>query len=339
MDHKKFSKTTTHRQQPSLALAMCIRNEENFLDANLTYHHALGVSRGYIFLDRCTDSSLEIVKKHAWATPVQWDRQSEEKYMSQYQLRCLTAAMEMAREDGCDWLMHVDADEFACGDDRPELLRLGLRMLGLNKLEQARSKGSLTSMLEKTDPKTQMIIMKPKDVIPYNLPTSDRFWDLHYFQLRGVLERSMLNPMTGKIKNFKNRIGNFHGKSIVRTSKAVKPISAHRWKSTRNGEKFKTEIKGFHYHFTVVNGRQWLEKYRKFAEYPDQWEKGNSVRFPKQAWKEASLEMSYEEADEYFREWIAVNPKQLIWPRLKIEIVYEDFVERVLKEVGFDNAT
>ena len=68
---------------------------------------------------------------------------------------------------------------------------------------------------------------------------------------------------------------------------------------------------GLHYHFVVTDWRHWLEKYRKFSEYPAQWEKGNAVRFPKQAWKEASRRMNDAEAKAYFEGWVAGDAAEL----------------------------
>ena len=58
----------TKKELPSLALVMCVRDEESFIGANLTYHHALGGSRAYIFADRCQDRTIEIAASFPWVT-------------------------------------------------------------------------------------------------------------------------------------------------------------------------------------------------------------------------------------------------------------------------------
>lgn len=66
---RHFTADQTHNL-PRLAMVMCIKNEERFLEANLHYHHALGVARAYIYLDNCTDRSLELVQSFPWAVPI-----------------------------------------------------------------------------------------------------------------------------------------------------------------------------------------------------------------------------------------------------------------------------
>ncbi|MDQ4074788.1 MAG: glycosyltransferase family 2 protein, partial [Chloroflexota bacterium] len=218
-----------HHPPPSLALVMSVWDEEEFLEANLTYHHALEVSRAYVFLDRCTDASPEIGRSFPWVRAIERDRRPEEAYMSGYQLHCLTAALEMTRAEGYEWLMHMDANEFACGDGRPAWLHLARRLLRLRSA-----------------------------LLPKHAP----FWRLHYYQLRGILNRSMLDSSTSEIRHLEDRIGHWYGTSIVRTSAGGRPVSIRRWCSTPEGVILPTEERGFHYHFTVVDDAHWLKKHR-----------------------------------------------------------------------------
>ena len=329
---------------PSLALVMCIRNEARFLAANLQYHHALGVTRAYLFLDRCTDASAQVARSFPWVRAMERDRDPEDRFMSAYQVRCLDEALAMAREDGIAWLMHVDADEFACGDDRSEYVRLAARLLrGVlpHRSAPPEAVGHLPRLLARVAPQTEMVVLRSKDVLPMRLPARAPFWKLHFFQLGGQIRRPMLDPTTGEVRALENRIGGYHGKSIVRTSADVAAASAHRWKrrglalaDEKNHDvaesSLRTEHRGFLYHFTVVSAQHWLDKHRKFAEYPAHWEKGTPVRFPKQAWKEASVRMTEAEAEAYFDEWIALQPRQLLWPMLRGHVAYEPFVDDVL---------
>ena len=60
----------------------------------------------------------------------------------------------------------------------------------------------------------------------------------------------------------------------------------------------------------VTGAAQWQDKYRKIAA-PDHWPNGCPVPFPKQAWKEAALAMSPNEARAYFETWAAVGATDL----------------------------
>ncbi|NJM05431.1 oligosaccharide flippase family protein [Candidatus Gracilibacteria bacterium] len=321
------NKPMSTQQLPSLALAMCVRDEESFLAANLAYHHALGVSRAYIFLDRCSDSSPQIARSFPWVDAIPCDRDPAERYMSSYQLRCLQKALELARADGIEWLLHLDADEFARGDgDRP----------GQHK--KRAHQADLRVMLAAVKPTTAQVILRPQEAIPTPLAPDDPFWKLHFFQKRGVFKRKLLDPSSNILRLLDMPLGHDKGKSIVRTAAQVRPESAHRWQLAIDARSVKppalaSEMRGLHYHFAVVDARQWYEKHRKFSEYPDQWEKGRPVRFPKQAWKEASVTMSPAEAHAYFSRWVVVRRYRLLWSLLRGQIVHDTFVERMLAQL------
>ncbi len=326
---------------PSLAIVLCIRDEAEFLAAHLSYHRALGVARAYVFLDRCTDGSGEIARAFDWVTVIARDRDPDERFMSTYQVKCINEGLALARADGIDWLMHIDPDEFACGDSRPMWLR---PLLNRRVKESSRllALGNLPTMLAPVADETEQVVLRPKDVIPTPQAGNVPFWQLHYFQHRGEIRRKLLDPTTGEIKKMTRRLGHYKGKAIVRTSADVEAISAHRWgrAGSHSTEKVSThevptEMRGFHYHYIVTNAARWLDKHRKFAEYPSTWEKGNPVHFPKQAWKEASLTMNEAEAKAYFDRWIAVPVARMRWPMLRGEIVRDTYVEKVLRACGF----
>src|SRR5215208_6610913 len=131
------------RSLPSLAMALAIRDEERFLSANLAYHHALGVSRVYVFLDRCTDASQQIAQAFPWVRTIDDDVRSDDRSLPTYLNRCARAALKLARAEGFDWLMGVGADEFAFGDRRSGRIRQ--RLLGRHARTTAI--GSLPRML------------------------------------------------------------------------------------------------------------------------------------------------------------------------------------------------
>jgi hypothetical protein len=261
-------------------MVLCVRNEEDFLAAHLAYHHALGVAKAYVFLDRCTDASPEIARSFPWVEPVEQDRDPADRFMSMHQVKCLNSALERARADGFEWLMHVDADEFACGDTRPEAVRLTERLVRRGGRAGLKA-GHLPTMLAGVAPTTEMVVIRPRDVIPTPVAAGAPFWKLHYFQRRGMLRRPVLDPTTGAIQWLENPLGHDKGKSIVRTTADVEAETAHRWR--RRVGTIRSEYRGSHYHFVVVDAAHWLAKHRKFAEYPDHWQSGAPVKFPKRS--------------------------------------------------------
>ena len=313
-------------------MALVVRDEARFLGANLAYHKALGVARAYIYLDRCTDTTPEIASACPWAVSIPCDRDPSDRHMSSYQVRCLGDALNRSRADGFDWLLHLDPDEFAWGDNQSGLWR---RLLGQGRETPIQAVGSLTTMLGRVRSSVEMVAVRCKEVVPLPVEPDAPFWKLHYFQDRGILKRPVLDPTTGSIRQLDLWIGAHRGKSIVRTSAAVQPASAHHWvrADDAGGRPLKIQRLGFHYHYVVVNSEQWQTKYRKFAEYPDHWSSGRPVRFPKQAWKEASLKMTAEEARRYYDEWVAVRPENLDRLVDGRQVVRESFVEEILARV------
>ena len=322
----------TRRSTPRLALALVVRDEERFLGANLAYHHTLGVTRAYVYLDRCADASPAIAAAFPWVESIRRDRDPDDRHMSSFQVRCLDDALERARAEGFDWLMHLDADEFAWGDNRVGPLG---RLLGRPAPANLEALGSLTAMLARVRPSTAMIRLRTKEVVPEPVEPGSPFWKLHHFQDQGVFRRPVLDPTTGLVRQLDYWIGSHRGKSIIRTAAPVRAESAHDWagRDATVGTRIPTQRLGWHYHYVVVDSEQWRAKYRKFAEYPDHWSSGRPVRFPKQAWKEASLRLTAEDARRYYDEWVAVGPADLARRVDGRRIVRERFVEEVLARV------
>jgi hypothetical protein len=328
------------KKLPSLAMVTGVRDEEEFLQANLTYHHALGVSRAYVFLDRCTDSTPEIVRSFPWARAIPADRDDEITHLTSYLNKCADQALDLAREEGFEWLLHIDADEFAWGDNHPGKLSQLLGQFQLSTVRALEEIGSLPAMLAIVRPETEMVRMRTKEVIPLAMAPGKSFWGLHYFQDGGIVARQMLDPITMEIKQLNKWLGHMLGKNIVRTAADVQAFSSHIW--TRKQEThpprlvdISTEHKGFVYHFVVTGGRHWRHKYRKLSEYPAYWKNGEPVPFPKQCWKEASAILSEPEAQRYYDEWVVIRPQDLVEYLSQGIAVCETYVEKILASSGY----
>lgn len=312
-------------------MVLVIRNEAEFLAAHLAYHHAVGVRRAYVFLDRCTDKSAEIARHLNWVMPIERNRDSADRFISQHQTKCMLEAKQMAAAEGFDWLMHVDPDEFACGDGWPMAARTLLPHAVL------RHRASLPRMLARVPAAVDQVILRPRDVLPTPQPPATPFWKLHFWQAYGTLPRRILDPQTGEVVRFRQRLGHYKGKAIVRTSADAIPKSAHRWIRPNLDQPAPSVERGFHYHYIVTSANRWLLKHRKFAEYPPTWHKGTKVRFPRQTWKEASVTMDAAQAQAYFDRWVAVQPRHLLPRRLIGSVVRDTFVEDVLRAEGIIN--
>ena len=306
---------------PTLAMVLVVRDEERFLAEHLRYHRALGVGRVYAYLDRCTDRTPEILAATPDAVVIERDRREDEPYMSTYQCNCLGDALDRARADGVGWLLHLDPDEFAHGENPggdpslPGLVRrAATRLRGLGR-------------------RVDQLILRTVEAVPTPLGNGETFRDLRWFQDGGVWEREVLDPGEGVVRTLGQWLGGNRGKSLLRVAADAEPASAHHWRR-RGGKKLVTVHAGSHFHYVVTDAGHWRQKYAKFSEFPAHWEKGSAVRFPKQAWKEASVSMDEGEAEAYFRRWVAADPAEL--ERLAgtpagRHLVRDDTVDRVLR--------
>ena len=322
------------RHGPTVGLVLVMRDEARFLREHLLYHRRLGVTRCYAFLDRCSDATEEIAAAFPWVMILHRDRGADERHMSSYQLRCMREGMERALADGLDWLMHIDPDEFARADDP---YGGGRFLLPRGKNQRAIEAAMFPPMLAQVGAEMQQVVMRPLDVVSTRLPKEAPFHALHYFQNRGALRRKLLDPATGVVRDFRKRIGHYKGKSIVRVGTEVQPVSAHLWEGLR-GEALPTIRRGLHYHFVAVDGDLWWQKHRKYSWEPDRWQKGNPVRFPKQAWKAASANMSLDEARDYFERWLVVEERTLWRHLLTGAVVRDEFISRVLADAKQESA-
>jgi len=328
---------TTATDGPPLAMALVIRDEARFLRDHLLYHRAMGVRRAYVYLDRCTDDTPAIAESFDWVEAIHRDRDPADRFMSEHQTKCLADAAERARAGGIRWLIHVDPDEFARGDD-PYPRRLPRPFFAdCRPIEQRLAAASLTAMLARLPDGVDQVVLRPMDGLPIASRAEARardFATIDHFQNRGAIRRDILDPTTGKVVRFRQTLGHYKGKAIIRLDAAngVQPASAHRWQSA-DGGKLATLRAGLHYHYITIDAALWLDKHRKFAEYPATWQKGSKVRFPRQAWKQASTTMSDDEALAYFEANVAVaadrvSPPSIAW--MTGRVVQDDFVRRVL---------
>ena len=291
---------------PTLAMVLVVRDEERFLQEHLRYHRAVGVGRVYAYLDRCTDRTPEILAQTPDAVVIRRDRRNDERYMSTYQCHCLGDALQRARADGVDWLLHLDPDEFA----HDEGIGRGEGLPGLIRRRATRLRGVIGSRGRSGGGRVDQLVLRTVEAVPTPLRAGGSFRELRWFQDGGAWAREVLDPTDGAVRTLDHWLGASRGKSLLRVAADAEPASAHHWQRAGGGE-LVTVRAGSHFHYVVTDAAHWRQKYAKFSEFPATWEKGNAVRFPKQAWKEASVRMGEAEAEAYFREHVAADPAEL----------------------------
>ena len=273
---------------------MTVRNEERFLAANLAWHYHVGVRRAYVYLDRCTDGSEGIARSFPWVEVYERDRLASTRFLMAAQEKNAVEALASARRDGVKWLVHLDADEFACGDEGPD----------------GPVSDDLVQLVGRVTTGTETIVLRPREAIPVRAGSSDPLSEHVYFQDGQIVERDLLDPASGTIRRLDKWLGHNVGKSIVRVDADVKPNGAHRWLAA-NGRPLSRTRRGFHFHFVVMGADHFREKFGKMSEYPDTFLNGAPVPFPKQAFKVAAGKLLPEELDRYYNEWVAMETGEL----------------------------
>lgn len=317
-------------RKPRVALVMCIRNEARFLEANLRYHRAVGIERAYVFLDRCTDGSDQIAASLPWVRVIRLDPADTVrfKHVPDLQVVCMDRGLEMARQEGFDWLLALDADEFAVTSPAGQT--------------SWRQPANFRNLLSRVPESTEVVWLRPQELLPTDLDPDAPFWRQQHFLVDKNYRREALDPSDDRVKTWDGFAGHTEGKSIVRTSANVQALGAHRWTRFQNISypriPARTDLAsidaGCLLHFLNADWRQWRDKYRKFSHTPDTFRFGGSVGFPKQAWKQAAPKMDDQEAHEYFQRWVAASDETLSRLTAKGVVQKWDLVERVLKRSG-----
>ena len=296
----------TAARLPRLAMLTCVRNEAKWLPAFLEYHHAIGVERAYVYCDRCTDGSEAIARSYPWVQVFRIDAEQVARfsYISDIHCACMSHSLALARQEGFDWLMILDADEFACGNNP-----------GATALDRA----LLLPMLIDAKPETVQIRLLTREVVPMRVPAGTPFWQQRYFQSSPRRAWNIVDPRDDQHHRWTDFLGHRQGKSIVRTCANVQGYDSHRWVPNQKITwpqrpeyvELPTEESGYHRHFYITSQSHWLDKFRKQNFEPNVWICGKDVELPKRSWRQLIAQMSSDQIDGYFDRWIARSEEEL----------------------------
>jgi len=120
----------TYDPKTRAAVALYCRDEAGIIAEWLAHYYALGFTRAYVFLNGSSDGTREILEIAQDAQPdfveiIRWSDQRADLHPRR-QVAAYDRALRLARADGIDWLLAVDADEFLVhvgGDKIDALLR------------------------------------------------------------------------------------------------------------------------------------------------------------------------------------------------------------------------
>src|SRR5581483_2471943 len=257
--------------------------------------------------------------------------------MADLQRTCMDDALERAREEGCEWLLSLDADEFAFAENETRG----------DTATPALAAGNLPRLLAGIHPATEMVRLQTAELVSCYLGEGQPFWKQTYFQGRQALTREIADPVTGEIELWNDFIADRQGKSIIRTSARVQAFDSHCW-VREQGKRYPkqpaclpvpTESRGCRYHFLVTDCDHFKSKYRKLSWEPDVWAGGTPVELPKRCWKRASVMLDEAETRQYLLRHFFL-PEPVLEGYVKEKVLRRDeTVARVLAESGyFDRA-
>jgi hypothetical protein len=146
-----------------LVMTLLVRDEQDIVAEHLDFHLAQGVDEVIVTDNGSVDATLEILRSYEARGVVRIVLEPSDDYS---QGRWVTRMARMAADDGADWVINSDADEFWW----------------------PRS-GSLASTFESLDGGTGVVVARRTNFVPQ--PEDDRpFWER-----MTVRERESLNPV------------------------------------------------------------------------------------------------------------------------------------------------
>lgn len=113
-----------------LIMTLLVRDEEDILALNLEHHLALGVDQVLVTDNRSVDATPDILAEYHRHGVV---RVLQERGDNFDQWRWVTRMARIAVDEGADWIIHSDADEFWCPAEGmlPDALRTVPREYGI----------------------------------------------------------------------------------------------------------------------------------------------------------------------------------------------------------------
>jgi hypothetical protein len=264
---------------------MVVHDESRFMEAHLRYHQAAGVERSYVFLDGTTDASGRIAASFPFVRVCEIPSAARRDFPSLREMQswCADQALGEALREGIDWLLHIDPDEFAHGEGAQggAWERAGLRQLAARQ-----------------GPRVEQVVLRPLEAVPDAAIAEHAFLEQVFFQDPARPWSRSLPTAPGKEpRSFDGMLGHFTGKAMVRTrAAAVRCRGPHRFERRRGPLRWlrgdlRTVEDGVVFHYVIVGARHWLEKYQVQADFRGPGRGSIPDKFPKQAWKEASLAM------------------------------------------------
>ena len=279
-----------------IALVSTVRNERELLRSNLLYHRRLGVARAFVFDDGSTDGTAKTVEDLAFVTilpsanPAAYaDRLGLEvavaragtDYASR-QILNAQCALDLCREQGFEWLVHLDADELLATQD------LGSAPNGL------------VALLDGVPAAKEAVAFPTLEAVQTRLEYDDVFGQETLFKRASPrLRRTVPDPYTGGTIDIAHFFGHSIGKSVVRVAAATCPASVHGFRGA--GKRLlSVTTRGALLHYFSHGFADFVRKHRDLPAF-DHYASGTALEPHKLLWKRMSRDPAW--TDDRFRDY------------------------------------
>jgi hypothetical protein len=260
------------RSRVKPAIVSTVRNAGAVIDSFIAYHRAIGFVHLFIFFDDPADPDLARIGTMQGVTAIAHDAGLREAWtklptyaeqgpfiareVMARQVLNATLAMELARAQGFDWLLHIDSDELFLSPNESVTEHFEALQLG----------------------PADTITYRNYEALPEKSETGDWFREVDLFKVppelfRGTVTReamALLRSVTQLTPNFFHFYG--IGKSAVRlASNGMEPKGVHHfWRP--DGSAIPAEAAGqFILHYACCGFENFWNKYVTLGRFADRW--------------------------------------------------------------------
>jgi hypothetical protein len=301
---------------PGVGLLMLVKDEEALLRKNLLYHRHLGVSRFYVFDDGSSDGTIASVADlpgviiRAAASAQELADQGLAARLAPRtddvnvrQMLSAALALDLARAEGLDWLVHVDADELVA----PRL----------DRAEQ----GALARLLAAQPRGVDAVRFATLELVQRRLDNERPFEEEELFKrdARG-LSREILDPRRDERITIKGFYGHSFGKSAVRPALRPRPESPHAFAGA-DDRPLRYAAAGYLLHYHFFSAWDFARKSRRTELSPLLYAGTHPVRPHRRLFRELADDPRFSDAElrSYFERWLLMSDDEvarLAAPRL-----------------------
>lgn len=262
----------TNRHKGQAAIVTTLRNAGAVLDSFIAYHLAIGFARIYLFFDDSEDPNLPRLAAHPSVTAIAHDAQLRQRWsrLPHYAEQALfidsevmarqvlntELAMEMAREQGLSWLLHIDSDELFFSPAQPA--------------------GEHFRRLE--DQPVETMLYLNYEAFPERDDIGDFFREVDLFKVPPELNRQPITPALLRMVQTTPQLNPnfFHfygaGKSAVRLSApGMQPKGVHSFVRPEGKYERTESAQAFVLHYACCGFEAFWTKYVALGRFADQW--------------------------------------------------------------------